>query len=180
MEKGKVEQKKQAFEYLVTKLIEWNDDLASQQSSNSFTKIKVLKLLFFVSAVKDNNGNDLLDIFDNFYAMPYGPVESDIYNFMSNNELRFYSFTNTYMSQVESYINTETGLDKNISLKIDKAINSLKNSNKNIIRLSAFELVDISHKWNVWRNSMRVAELLGKSSQLMPIDGIRSNPQIFS
>ena len=178
MEKGKVEQKKQAFEYLVTKLIEWKDDLASQQSSNSFTKIKVLKLLFFVSAVKDENKKDLLDIFDNFYAMPYGPVESDIYNFINKDELDNYSFSDVYMELKSPRINDN--LDSTTKSRIDNAIDTLKKNNRNIITLRAFELVDISHKWNVWKNSMKVAELLGKSSQLMPIEEIRANLQIFS
>lgn len=174
-----IEQKKHSFEYLLSELLKWHKEVAPCKNVISFTRVKTLKLLFFVSAVKDENGGDLLDIFDKFYAMPHGPVESDIYNFMSRNALDYFSFADIYMSKKKEYVSQPSDLPEDIRLKIDKAISCLRLHNPKIITLGAFELVDISHKWNVWKNSMRVAELLGKSSQLMPVDGIRSNIQIF-
>ena len=171
--------KKSSFEYLLNELLKWFEEVAPQKSITSFTRVKTLKLLFFVSAVKDENGKDLLDVFDKFYAMPHGPVESDIYNFMSTNALDYFSFTDIYMSKKATYENQSLTLPDDIRLKIDKAVSCLRLQNQKIITLGAFELVDISHKWSVWKNSMRVAELLGKSSQLMPVEAIRSNVQIF-
>ena len=42
----------------------------------------LMKLLFFTSAVGSNRNNNkgLLDIFDNFYALPYGAIENDVYD----------------------------------------------------------------------------------------------------
>lgn len=170
--------KKSSFEYLLNRLLKWFEEVAPQKNVASFTRVKTLKLLFFVSAIKDENGKDLLDIFDKFYAMPHGPVESDIYNLMSKNTLDYFSFADIYMSIKKDYKEPEF-LDKNIISRIDNAIYRIRVLNPGIITLGAFDLVDISHKWSVWKNSMRVAELLGKSSQLMPVDGIRSNIQIF-
>lgn len=81
--------KKQAFEYLLNGLLQWFSNGELYKNSNSFSRVKVLKLLFFVAVIKDADGNDLLDIFDKFYAMPHGPVESDIYNYMSRDELDY-------------------------------------------------------------------------------------------
>lgn len=170
--------KKYSFEYMLHELLKWFEEVAPQNSFASFTRVKTLKLLFFVSAIKDENGKDLLDIFDNFYAMPHGPVESDIYNLMSKNALDYFSFADIYMSIKKDYKVPEI-LDKNIISRIDNAISRIRIVNPRIINLGAFDLVDISHKWSVWKNSMRVAELLGKSSQLMPVEGIRANIQIF-
>lgn len=171
--------KKSSFEYLLNELLKWFEEVAPQRSVTSFTRVKVLKLLFFVSAIKDEDGTDLLDIFDRFYAMPHGPVESDIYNFMSRDALDCFSFADIYMSKKKEYESKSSGLAEDIRIKIDKAISCLRLHNPKIITLGAFELVDISHKWGVWKNSMRVAELLGKSSQLMSVDAIRYNLQIF-
>ena len=170
--------KKDSFEYLLNELLNWYEEVASQKSIASFTRVKTLKLLFFVSAIKDDSGMDLLDIFDNFYAMPHGPVESDIYNFMSGDSLEYFSFADIYMSKKKDY-KIPSGLDRDIITRIDNAVSCIRIVNPRIIALGAFDLVDISHKWSVWRNSMRVAELLGKSSQFMSIDAIRSNLQIF-
>ena len=170
--------KKSSFEYLLNRLLKWFEEVAPQKNVASFTRVKTLKLLFFVSAIKDENGKDLLDIFDNFYAMPHGPVESDIYNLMSKNTLDYFSFADIYMSIKKDYKLPEI-LDENIISRIDNAISRIRIVNPRIITLGAFDLVDISHKWSVWKNSMRVAELLGKSSQLMPVEGIRANIQIF-
>lgn len=173
-----LELKKQSFEYLLNELLKWFEEVAPQRNVSSFTRVKTLKLLFFVSAVKDEKENDLLDLFDKFYAMQHGPVESDIYNFMSNDSLEFFSFADIYMSKIKDY-KIPSSLEKDLTEKIDNAISRLRKVNPKIITIGAFELVDISHKWSVWKNSMRIAELLGKSSQLMPVTGIRSNIQIF-
>lgn len=69
------------FEYMLFQLMEWYRDLRpSQNPLNSFTRLKSLKLLFFVATVEASESNEgLLSIFDNFYAMGNGPVESDVY-----------------------------------------------------------------------------------------------------
>jgi len=66
-----------AFEYLVYQLQMWHEK-ESESNQNDLSVLKVLKLLFFVSAVdtKQDSENTLLDkVFTNFVAMPYGHVE---------------------------------------------------------------------------------------------------------
>ena len=84
------------FEYLVYRLIEWYQKVVSDQKyiQKHFSRLTALKLLFFVSTIKDgeNENSDLLDIFNNFCAMQYGPVESDIYAAIVKEKTRLYKF----------------------------------------------------------------------------------------
>ena len=82
------------FEYMLFQLMEWYRDLRpSQNPLNSFTRLKSLKLLFFVATVEASESNEgLLSIFDNFYAMGNGPVESDVYNAMVENTMSIFDF----------------------------------------------------------------------------------------
>ena len=71
------------FDYFISQIIfkrfndnESNLDLIIRRNINrcGLNKLKLLKLLFFVSVLKVDEQYLLDDIFDNFYAMPYGPV----------------------------------------------------------------------------------------------------------
>lgn len=66
---------------------EWRDNHETIKGK-PFPKLTAMKLLFLAAAPKKDGGDDLLDIFDNFYAMPYGPVESDVYNYIRQCEMR--------------------------------------------------------------------------------------------
>lgn len=64
-------EKIQAFEFVVFKLVNWYKTQNSITDNETFTaindlsKLKVIKLHFFVSAV-NSKSNSLLSIFDNF------------------------------------------------------------------------------------------------------------------
>jgi hypothetical protein len=89
------EQKKiEAFEYLLFELVNWfmnKKNISNYEDfnkNNDLNKLKVIKLHFFVTAINSNN-NNLLEVFNKFCAMPYGHVESDIYN--SLGKLNFFT-----------------------------------------------------------------------------------------
>ena len=69
---------------------EWRDS-HEELKNKPFSKLKAMKLLFLAAAPKEDGGDDLLDIFDNFYAMPYGPVEIDIQKAMCEDRLPSFS-----------------------------------------------------------------------------------------
>ena len=130
--------KVKCFEYILIRLIEWYSNMRPDDTELlSFTRLKVLKLLFFVSAVKqDNTKRDLLDIFDNFYAMQHGPVESDIYNEITNH-LIFFNFEGRNIKRTDIDINLEfLHLNKEDITLLDSSINALRNINQNIILYS--------------------------------------------
>lgn len=169
--------KKRAFEYLLTQMLHWGDNLFPVVSRSSFTRLKALKLLFFAAAVKNESGEDLLDIFDNFYALPNGPVESDIYNSITSDNLTYYTFRNFSFSAICPY--SDKDVDQSIKERIDVAIVCLRQKNNHLVRYSAEELVSLSHIWMVWKNSIQIARAFGKGSYRMTTNKIRSNNQFF-
>lgn len=169
--------KKQAFEYWLTQMLKWGREMTPKVSFYSFTRLKALKLLFFTAAVKNESGSDLLDIFDNFYALPNGPVESDIYNCITTDDLTFYTFRNFSFGAKEQFV--DNGLDQEIKQRIDFSISELRKKNENIVAYNAEILVAISHTWLSWQNAIQIARALGKGSYKMDVKLIRGNVQTF-
>lgn len=186
---NKINMKTIIFEYLLLNLLQWHFEINGNKDYSSFTKLKIQKLLFLTSAVKNNNNDyDLLDIFDNFYAMQYGPVESDIYNLMKENKSTLLSFNenfvnilngNDYGSDIKEII-TNFKIDKQYKQQVDSAIAKLKIYNNDIISYNVSMLVEITHRWNSWKIAMEVANLLNKRSAKMDVRNIRMDEQYFS
>lgn len=162
-----------AFEYLLTQLIKWNNN-----DSSSFTRLKALKLLFLVAAVKDEFGHDLLDVFDNFYALPNGPVESDIYNCITADSLSYYSFISFSVTTKKAYDDQQ--IKEELKGRIDMSVNRLRTLNPNIVKYSAEHLVALSHCWTAWKNSISIANMLGKGSYKMSSTLIRKSEQFYT
>ena len=166
-----------AFEYLIYRLLEWANECKPKVNTTSFTRLKILKLLFLVSACSDKNGNDLLDLFDAYYALPNGPVESDVYNSITADTLIYYSFKNFSIAKKNSFdIHI---MDKTIVKRIDNSIENLRAVNPNAIAYSAEQLVELTHRWNVWKSSNQIARLLGKGSYPMNTYLIRNSNKEF-
>ena len=171
------------FEYLIYCLIEWYKDAVSNNEhlNKHFTRLTALKLLFFVSTIKDteNKNKDLLDIFSNYCAMQYGPVEIDIYAAIVDGKTQLYKF-GVHGLIVNSENNTIfDSLNLQDKSRIDRAIMLLKNRNPKIISYPASILIDISHKWEAWQNAMSLASMLGKRCENMPTNSIRENRQFY-
>lgn len=84
---SKSESKVEYFEYFVYRLVK--DCGLENFKSNDFRYLKINSLLFYSCAVN----SDLLSVFDNWYALPYGHVEKDIYEYYKNNKGKFSWFT---------------------------------------------------------------------------------------
>lgn len=172
------------FEYTIYRLSEWvkKNNPKCTHPEFIFSKLKALKLLFFVAAVgADANNNKLLYIFNKFYAMPYGPVESDIYNSILNHTTKVYDIFDrgTLKKNAVDEVAIFSTLDKEIKKEIDDNIMLLLKKNSNIINLPPYKLVDISHKWSVWIDAMSIADILGKKSEIMPICDIISSSKFY-
>ncbi|GGA87450.1 hypothetical protein GCM10008015_30130 [Flavobacterium palustre] len=175
------EQKKiDAFEYLVFKLLEWNKSLNNGSENNDISVLKALKLLFFVSAVgtTKNSQNTLLDdVFDNIVAMPYGHVESDIYFAIKNKRLRRISIDNTKTTILPDFEVTEINIDSRT--KIDTSIGVLKTINPNLIKMNAFDLVELSHSWYSWRYFFAKAKKNYTLREFIPSEIIKAEEKFF-
>lgn len=171
------------FEYIVYHLIEWYKKVVSSNHDikKHFSRLTALKLLFFVSTIKDTErGNeDLLDIFNKFCAMQYGPVEIDIYTAIVEDKTQLYKFgVHELIVNSQDYTIFDS-LDSKDKIKVDRAIMLLKSRNPKIISYPASILINISHKWDAWQNAMFIASMLGRRSENMPINSIRENRQIY-
>lgn len=163
-----------AFDYMLQLIEEWRIDYFTSKNLTvkPLSKLIVLKLLFLIAAPKKNDGPDLLDIFNNFYALPYGPVESDIYKAILEDNIPSYSIKERSVEKKDKRVyNTKDSL----CVEINNALNDLKDINPSIIGLNPFELVEITHKWDSWNRSIKFAEFMGRSSEKMSKESIRSD-----
>lgn len=168
-----------AFEYLLFKLVEWHKEVTGSDE-NDISVLKALKLLFFVSAVgttKDSESTLMDDLFQNFVAMPYGHVESEIYDYIKNGSLSNVIIDNSTTIIKDSFdINN---IDKEIRSRIDEALFKLKSINKDLIKYSSFDLVDLSHSWYSWQFNYREARNKGNKSQRIEVLDIMSEEKIY-
>lgn len=159
------------FEYIIFKLVEWEKTIQPNitHPEFSFGKLKALKLLFFVASVNaTRTEHKLLDIFNRFYAMTYGPVESEVYNAIQYKETYYYDIKDRItILKSNSDIQIFDDLDNDIKSIINRSVDNLKNINPKIVDLPAYKLVDITHKWPVWKNAMSIANILGRRSEIM-------------
>lgn len=179
--------KSEVFEYVVFKIIEWysgimhTDGNEDFNDTNSLNKLKIIKLHFFVSAINSKE-NEILNIFNRFYAMPYGHVESDIYEKLS--ELKRFEISSYKTIIKKDYLqnlqNSFNDLDPKIKENVDKAISDLRNQNSDLINYTAFDLVELSHSYFSWKTIFNLAQSKGKYSELIPSSLIIQEPKYFS
>jgi len=162
-----------AFDYMLSLFEQWNSEEAKEYANfGNNSKLSMLKLLFLTAAPKEGGSKDLLDTFDNFFALPYGPVESDIYNAIQKNELSSYVLTERSITKKENIILPYKVEDY---LPVKDAVDVLKKINKRLILLNAFDLVEITHKWESWKQSINFAKLMDMSSYKMTVESIRND-----
>jgi uncharacterized phage-associated protein len=171
------------FEYTINGLLEWYVECGRNEDQNDLSILKTLKLLFFVSAVnaEADNKKTLLDTtFDNFVAMPFGHVESSIYNdIKERGGLLEYFRINNIKTEREKKFSNVAGADREILKEIDTYIRKLKEKNSELILQSAFDLVEISHLWYSWQINYKKASLHGKGSYSINVTDIKSEHKIF-
>lgn len=168
-----------AFEYLLFKLVEWHKELTGNDE-NDISVLKALKLLFFVSAVgttKDSKSTLMDDLFQNFVAMPYGHVESEIYDYIKNGSLSNITINNSTTIIKSSFDIND--VDKEIRSRIDDALYMLRSINNDLIKYSSFDLVDLSHSWYSWQLNYREARIKGNKSQKIEVLDIMSEEKIY-
>lgn len=151
------------FEYFVSELLKLNN-----APTNDFSILKVQKLLFFTVAIDSisNEKSKLIEtIFDNFVAMPYGHVESDIYSAIRDNDLRFYIINSSCTINKKDFDEKQLNLNEDIKQVIDNALVQLKKVNPYIFNESPFNLVELSHRYKSWRMNFNVAKSKGAFSE---------------
>ena len=174
------EEKIPYVDFVIRSLLKWHDDFCKKES-NDLSTLKVLKLIFFVTAVDTNSDSQesLLDtVFDKFYAMPYGHVESDVYSIIKESMIEGLSINNKNTTVYSS--TSYNSLDENISDKINISINKLKHLNPHLIELTSFDLVELSHSWYSWQYYYSLAQKQGLNSLEIDNSVIKGEDKIFA
>ncbi len=176
-------EKIQAFEFVVFKLVNWYKtqnsiiDDGIFTATNDLNKLKVIKLHFFVSAV-NSKSNSLLNVFDNFYAMPYGHVESDIYSNWNNFD--FYNIQNKSLTVLKNITEKDfIFLSYELKAEISEAVESLKKINSELINYNSLQLVELSHKWFSWKSMFSYAKSNHRYSEYIPSSLIKEENKTF-
>lgn len=175
----------QYFEYFLHSVY----NLVGKTEQNDLSRLKLLKLLFFTTAARTKPGGDniLLNVFGNIHAMPYGHVESDIYIALRDKpeSLKFYEVdadgTKCKSNQslmIDSSIQGE--LRQDIKDEIDLSIKVLLQYNTNILRETAYNLVELSHQWYSWKKNYAEAMAKKKYSTPIPKEDIIEETKFFT
>lgn len=172
--------KKDLFEYFVYLVYKWYCEAkhlnANQQVDNDLSKLKLIKLHFFACSTSE----PALRIFNNFHALPYGHVESDVYQIIDN--LNYFTISKTSLTikgnfNVSLIINALQEADK---LLIDEIVSNLKVYNYYLINYTAFDLVELSHKWFSWQYSFEQAKRKGNLSAYIDKSLITNELKVYS
>lgn len=164
--------KKKYFEYFLDKLYTMKGE------DNDLSILKVLKLLFFTTAVDtEHGGTNILidDIFTNFSAMPYGHVESDIYD--KRDELDNF-IVDTKKTERKGIVDHQ-GLDGHKTRAIDDALRMLGQKNNEIFDESAFSLVELSHQYDSWIMNYNKAKSQGIFSHPIDAEKIKTEDKFY-
>lgn len=175
------------FDYFISQIIfrQFNDHesnldliIRSNIDKCGLNKLKLLKLLFFVSVLKVDGKYLLDDIFDNFYAMPYGPVESDVYDNISALENYIVGNRDIRLREVVDFTYPKKAHDLLYS-RIDKCVKALYDKNNALFNMPTFDLVELTHKADSWRIVFAEAQRRGKYSLHMPKEIIKETTIYF-
>lgn len=142
------------FEYTLHQLYKPNND---------FGRLKCNQLLFFLVSMEP----ELLNVFDNFYAQPYGHIDPDLLS--TDLQLRHYQLTTT--SLVKFSEPAARLIEQKEETLIKRAIENLQNSTK-LLTLSAFDLIQLSRLWDSWKICFQEARRHNSYSMKIPNDFI--------
>jgi hypothetical protein len=171
--------KQDVFEYFLFKLIGWHCEenrISLQEfndhNTNDFSKLKIIKLHFFACSTN----SQALDYFNNFYAMPYGHVESTVYSGL--NELNFFSVDNFKLTI--NNLNPVFAIGDEKTSLVDNSVNILREKNPEILALPPFDLVELSHKWFSWQYTFNEARKEYSYSKWISPELIKSEAKFYS
>jgi len=171
------------FEYILSKLLDWQKEAGIPNESNDLSILKSLKLLFFISAIRSTplTATSLIDlVFNDYWAMPFGHVELSIYkNIVARNGELNYFFIDDKKTIKKSDPDFND-LNTDILTEINESIKFLKQQHFNLIKLPAFALVDISHAWYSWQLSYNAAISSGKKRQYIEPNIIKAEDKSFA
>jgi hypothetical protein len=144
----------QAFHYVVKVLTDYGLDVL-WNGGVVLSKLTSQKLLFMTCTY----GEGLFDVFDDFWALPYGPVEGCILPYL--NTFTIAEIDKIIILSPETYV----GLDPELAGKIVKAVGRLVRKNQYLKIYSESSLIEKSHLYPSWYKTYSIAQANGKRAQ---------------
>jgi uncharacterized phage-associated protein len=147
---------------------------------NDFTILKIIKLHFFVVTINSETKPQLLDQ-NTFHAMPYGPVETNVYDYYKSHKGNFddlFTISNEKITFSKGAISPE--INPILKEKILESIDKLVELEPNLIIDGAGSLVELTHKWNSWKKYYSLAKSKQSYSELMPNEEIKKDKKIVN
>jgi uncharacterized phage-associated protein len=169
------------FKNVVFQLRDWYVEKAGMSKeqfdeNNDFSILKLIKLHFFVVAINSENDNSLLEKSE-FWAMPYGPVETTIYNQIRNNK----DFNEFILSNDKiNFITDKPFIDVETETRISDSIRLLFDLEPRLLYTDAGTLVDLTHKWNCWRKNYSLARAKNTYSSIIPKEDIINDIKVVN
>jgi hypothetical protein len=178
-----VKQKLICFEFLTLLFIDWYRTVSKTEKTaeEHLGKLTLMKLLFFTSAVgSSKNGNvGLLDIFDNFYAVPYGAIENDVYNNLTH--INCFTFkSNGIIEFKQPNVGYFDKISPETKQRLHDAVDRLKKENNEFVLLCAVDLVDLNQQWYSWQSSYKLAQSMNKNTIKIPNGLILGEHKFYS
>lgn len=171
------QEKQRLFEYFVVQLDKWKKSVAITNTS-PFSKLQLQKLLFLASAQDATIQNHpMLDMFDRFYALKYGPVEMDIYDAMTQGSFEALNFGERFCEIHNEKAGFFDSIPEGQKAMVDSAIELLKRRNPEYVLKDPFELVEITHGWTVWQIAMIMADMSNSKMERMTTSDICNSTQ---
>lgn len=155
--------------YILYKFSIWYEEIYGESDNNDLSILKSLKLVFLLATINSNKENEnLLDMGFEFAAMPYGPVEKDIYDCYKNGLLEdLIDKSGLKINNLRDIISNKS-LNEEDKTVIDNNLALLKSYNYYLISKSASYLVDLTHKFTSWKKNYKLAVSAGKYSHDIP------------
>lgn len=162
--------------YILYKFSIWYGEIYGENDNNDLSILKSLKLIFLLATINSNKENEnLLDMGFEFTAMPYGPVEKEIYDSYKNGLLE--DVINKNGIKIDNLIDiiNNNSLNEKDKTVIDNNLILLKSYNYYLISKSASYLVDLTHKFSSWKKNYKLATSAGKYSHDIPKTDIQKD-----
>lgn len=167
--------------YILYKFGLWYEESVGDCDKNDLSILKSLKLIFLLATINVNKSDkNLINLGFRFAAMPYGPVEVEIYDWYKNNLLNdIININGLDFSNLEKFIKDNL-IPENEKTIIDENIDILKSNNYYLVTKSAKYLVDLTHKFSSWKNNYALALRSNKFSQPIPEADLKNDTLHYS
>lgn len=170
------DQKILATKYMFYCFTQWYDP--TFQNDNDLSLLKALKLIFFTCSISTKHTDNLLSRGFSFVAMPFGHVESQIYDYYKSGEFNGIIDTKhiTSSSLTDDIFNE---LDQSLKALIFSSVQDLCRKNQKLINESASALVNLSHKHSSWIINFKVAKVNGFYSTIINNEEIINEEKFY-